>query len=121
LKQRLEEFPLPPAEEAEIMVLKGYEAAKTMGMLPYYLYRQKHMRGNLENVGYALPGKECIYNIDMMEDEANIMAHGAGAMSKRVFPGRDLRVERIPNPKDVPTYSQKIETLYHQKQALFLQ
>jgi len=121
LKQRLEEFPLPPAQEAETMVKKGYEAAKAMGMTPYYLYRQKHMRGNLENVGYALPGRECIYNIDMMEDEANIMAHGAGAMTKRVFPGRDLRVERVPNPKDVPTYSQKIETLYRQKQTLFLQ
>ena len=73
-----------------------------MGLQPYYMYRQKYMRGNLENVGYALPGKECIYNIDMMEDTTSIMAHGAGAMTKCIYDA-ERRVERVPNPKDIAT------------------
>ena len=63
-------------------------------MRPYYMYRQKYMRGNLENVGYALPGQECIYNIDMMEDTTSIMAHGAGAMTKCIYDA-ERRVERV--------------------------
>ena len=46
-------------------------------------------------------------DIDMMEEICSIMAHGAGAMTKRIFPGRDQRVERIPNPKDIKTYINK--------------
>ena len=119
LKQRLEEYPLPPAHVVEEMVRLGATAAKEMGLVPYYMYRQKYMQGNLENVGYAAPGHVCIYNIDMMEESASIMAHGAGAMTKCVFPGRDLRVERIPNPKDLATYMAKISALAEQKRALF--
>lgn len=51
-------------------------------MEPYYLYRQKNMAGNLENVGYAVPGKEGIYNIMMMEEQQTILAVGAGASTK---------------------------------------
>ncbi len=120
LKQCLEQYPLPDAATAVEMTRMGARAAETMGMRPYYMYRQKYMRGNLENVGYALLGKECIYNVDMMEETTSIMAHGAGAMTKRIFGGAH-RVERIPNPKDVPTYIQKLELLEKQKRALFSQ
>ena len=120
LKQCLEQYPLPDAATAEEMTRMGARAAAEMGMRPYYMYRQKYMRGNLENVGYATPGKECIYNVDMMEETTSIMAHGAGAMSKRIF-GGEHRVERIPNPKDVPTYINKLEWLENEKRKLFTQ
>lgn len=82
------------------------------------MYRQKYMRGNLENVGYAKPGAECMYNIDMMEETVSIMAHGAGAMTKRIFDG-ECRVERIPNPKDIATYIARIDSLAEEKRSLY--
>lgn len=118
LKQCLESYPLPDGHVAEKMTAAGAKAAEDMKMRPYYMYRQKYMRGNLENVGYARAGKECIYNVDMMEETTSIMAHGAGAMSKRIF-GGEHRVERIPNPKDPATYIQKMEQLQKEKRELF--
>ncbi len=119
LKTVLSEHTLAGQDEAEEMLKAGFECAKNMGMVPYYMYRQKYMRGNLENVGYALPETECIYNIDMMEETTSIMAHGACAMSKRIFDG-EHRVERIPNPKDIATYAAKADVLFEQKKELFL-
>ncbi|MBQ2984812.1 MAG: coproporphyrinogen dehydrogenase HemZ, partial [Clostridia bacterium] len=118
LKGMLDEYSLPDAEEAEAMVNAGMRAARDMDMRPYYMYRQKYMRGNLENVGYAKPGAECMYNIDMMEETVSIMAHGAGAMTKRIFDG-ECRVERIPNPKDVATYMAKVEAVAEEKRSLY--
>lgn len=110
---------MPNAQLADAMVERGLETAKRLSMKPYYMYRQKYMRGNLENIGYALAGKECIYNIDMMEETVSIMAHGADSMSKRIFEGRSLRVERIPNPKDIATYIAKTDIVHAAKSELF--
>lgn len=118
LAERIKEYPLPSAETADAMVRMAMQSALDLHMRPYYMYRQKYMRGNLENVGYARLGKECVYNVDMMEELTNIMAHGAGAMSKRIF-GGEHRVERIPNPKDLVAYAGKIELLSEQKRRLF--
>ena len=118
LKARLEEYPLPDGATVEEMVRMGAEAARQMGMRPYYMYRQKYMQGNLENVGYAKLGAECIYNIDMMEETVSILSHGAGAMTKRVY-GAGERVERLPSPKDVPTWYQKQDKLFAEKKRLF--
>lgn len=119
LIDRLEEFPLPPRESVERMVDMGFEASREIGLWPYYMYRQKYQNGNLENVGYAVKDKLCIYNVDMMEETVSIMAHGAHAMTKRVYASHN-RVERISNPKDVATYGAKLEQLDRQKRALFL-
>ena len=100
------------------MVRHGAETARALGMRPYYMYRQKYMRGNLENVGYALPGLECVYNIDMMEDTTSIMAHGAGAMTKCVYDA-ERRVERVPNPKNIETYIAKVDRLAEEKRRLY--
>ena len=81
-------------------------AAEHMGMAPYYLYRQKNMRGNLENTGFALPGKECLYNILIMEELQSIAAFGAAASTKEVY--EDGRIERSINAKDVNLYIQRI-------------
>lgn len=118
LKDQLDRYPLPSREDVEKMIDMGFSAAKAMGLWPYYMYRQKYQNGNLENVGYAANGMECVYNIDMMEETTSILAHGANAMTKRVFYGQN-RVERIPNPKDVPTYGTKLDLLDRQKRALF--
>lgn len=78
LKQSLGSYELPDGDTVEKMVQLGMEYARSMDMAPYYMYRQKYMSGNLENVGYAKPDKVCMYNIDMMEETTSIMAHGAG-------------------------------------------
>ncbi len=91
--------------------------AKAMGMEPYYLYRQKNMTGNFENVGYAKPGKAGIYNILIMEEKQTIAALGAGSISKVVLP--DNRVERCDNVKDVALYIEKIGEMIDRKRQLF--
>ena len=118
LKTELEEYALAGAEDAHAMTRLGSDAAKRLGMRAYYMYRQKYMSGNLENIGYAIPGKECVYNIDMMEETASILAFGAGTMTKRVI-NRENRIERLPNPKDVPTYLEKLNRLTAAKQRFF--
>lgn len=90
--------------------------ARELGMNPYYLYRQKNMSGNLENVGYAVTGKEGIYNILIMEEKQTIVALGAGATTKAVFGDR---IERCENVKDVKTYLEKIDEMIERKRKLF--
>ena len=90
--------------------------AAAMGMNPYYLYRQKNMAGNFENVGYGLPGKEGIYNILIMEEVQSIIAVGAGAISKRVY--GDGRIERCENVKDVAQYITRIREMIERKKHL---
>ena len=93
------------------------EYAKKMGLEPYYLYRQKSMAGNLENVGYASPGKAGIYNILIMEEKQTIVACGAGTVTKRVY--GDGRIDRCDNVKDVKLYMEKIDEMIRRKQKLF--
>lgn len=100
----------------EIMGLT-MEAAREMGMEPYYLYRQKNMSGNFENTGYALPGKEGIYNIAIMEEVQTIVACGAGTVTKRVY--GDGRIERCDDVKDVALYIDKIDEMIERKRELF--
>ena len=92
------------------------QSAARMGMDPYYLYRQKNISGNLENVGYARPGKAGIYNILIMEEKQSILALGAGSISKAVFPGG--RIERSDNCKDVGTYLENIDEMIDRKVRL---
>lgn len=90
--------------------------AKALSMKPYYLYRQKNMTGNLENVGYAREGCYGIYNILIMEEKQTIVALGAGTISKRVYP--DGRIERRENVKDVALYIEKIDEMIERKRKL---
>ena len=78
----------------ETLISRGYQ--------PYYMYRQKNAVGNLENVGYSVPGHECLYNVLMMEEIQSIFAVGAGAVTKLV--GKDsttgeLKIVRIAENK----------------------
>ncbi len=92
------------------------QAAREMRLSPYYLYRQKNMAGNFENVGYAREGAEGLYNILIMEEVQTIVACGAGSISKRVYP--DGRIERCENVKDVALYLQKIDEMIERKRKL---
>ena len=93
------------------------KGAADMGMSPYYLYRQKNMSGNFENVGYATEGKNGIYNILIMEEKQTIVALGAGSISKVVLP--DGRIERADNVKDVALYIERIDEMIQRKEDLF--
>ena len=93
------------------------KAAEDMELKPYYLYRQKNMSGNFENVGYAKEGKEGIYNILIMEEKQTIVALGAGSITKVVLP--DGRIERCDNVKDVALYIEKIDEMIERKKSLF--
>lgn len=96
---------------------------KRMGLQPYYLYRQKNMAGNFENVGYAKEGKAGIYNILIMEEKQTIVACGAGASTKRVWtepnPDGTHRIERCENVKDVALYIERIDEMIERKRRLF--
>ena len=91
--------------------------AEEMGLKPYYLYRQKNMAGNFENVGYAVPGKECLYNILIMEEKQTIAACGAGTTTKVYFPAEN-RIERAENVKEVEQYIDRIDEMIGRKEKL---
>ena len=98
---------------ADIYSMRGGDTGKCVdysqiqctheGYLPYYMYRQKNTVGNFENVGFALPGYEGLYNIYMMEEVHSIFAAGAGAVTKLVdyapVDGSPRYIERMFNPK----------------------
>ena len=100
------------------MLLAVDACARRMDLLPYYLYRQKNIPGKLENIGYAQQGKECIYNILIMEEKLDILAMGAGASSKFVF-HKENRIERVENVKNVDEYIKRIDEMIDRKRRMF--
>lgn len=94
------------------------EVVKTWGLHPYYLYRQKRIAGNMENIGYSIPGKECRYNIGMMEERQTIFGLGSGATSKMINP-KDYSLENFRNPIDIKTYIKRVREGQHEKWAFF--
>lgn len=105
LKKSLEQAQIAQ-EQGKAMADLAREFAKEIDMIPYYLYRQRHILGDLENIGYAKPGLESIYNIQMMEERQTILALGGGGITKLVAP--DHTLSRLANPKCPATYSQQI-------------
>ncbi|HEY9059487.1 MAG TPA: coproporphyrinogen dehydrogenase HemZ [Pseudobacteroides sp.] len=91
--------------------------ASTMNMKPYYLYRQKNILGNLENIGYSTKGHESIYNIQIMEEKQPIIAMGAGAVTKMVFP-EENRIERVFNVKSVTEYINRTDEMIARKESI---
>ncbi len=106
-------------QQVSKMVDVAREYAERMGLNPYYLYRQKNILGNLENVGYSKKSKECLYNIQIMEERQSILACGAGAASKFVFPNN--RIERAFNVKTVEEYLLRIDEMIERKIKLINQ
>ncbi len=101
-------------DEIRQMMQMATEWTKAKGYTPYYLYRQKNILGNLENVGYSLAGQESIYNIMIMEEVQTILGLGCGAVSKLIAPESD-RLTRFPNPKDPKTYNDTYKQLVDAK------
>ncbi|MBC2577701.1 coproporphyrinogen dehydrogenase HemZ [Peptostreptococcus russellii] len=84
------------------------------GYNPYYMYRQKHMLGNLENIGYAKEGYECLYNMQIMEEKQSNYAIGAGAVSKFVYLDEN-RIERVDDVKNLQVYLERVDDMILKK------
>ena len=108
---------LPGIEEVTAMVAYANKTLSSLGYKPYYLYRQKYMSGSFENVGWSLPGKDCLYNIYMMEEVHTIVSVGGGSISKRNMP--DGTLQRFPNPKFPEQYIEMIDSVLDKKKEMF--
>ena len=102
------------SKEAVEMMAVCQEYTKSRGYEPYYLYRQKNMAENLENIGYAKPGKEGLYNVLIMEEHHTILALGSGGSTKFNFAGTN-RLERVENVKSVKDYVERIDEMIQRK------
>ena len=100
------------------MVDYSYEKLSLAGYKPYYLYKQKNMLGNLENIGYFKNDKLCVFNVDSMEEFASIIACGANAISKRYY-FVDNKIERFANLKNITEYISRIDEMIEKKNLLF--
>lgn len=100
------------------MTAKGFETLCNRGFEPYYLYRQKHMAGAGENIGYCKPEKAGLYNIRIMDEHQSILALGAGAISKRFYL-EENRLERIPNVSNVGHYINRLDEMIERKDKMF--
>lgn len=99
------------------MIQYGKERLEAAGYVPYYLYRQQYMRGQLENIGYTLPGKACEYNIQIMEERQTIMSMGPGGSSKWIK-APAFRQKKQHMPKDVDVYTDTLKALLAKRHAL---
>ncbi len=117
LRLEMERYSAYQMENSDEAMERARLKLKDAGLFPYYLYRQKNMAGNQENVGYAKPGKEGLYNVLIMEEVQPIAAVGAGATSKQV---KDGRITRADNIKDVLLYLQSVDEMIERKRGLFL-
>lgn len=104
-------------ETANKMLRYAQNQFYSAGYIPYYMYRQSRSLGNLENVGWCKPGRECLYNVFMMEECHTVLAVGAGAVTKLKEPnGRNI--ERIFNFKYPYEYISRFETIVERKQYI---
>ena len=117
LHENLSENRPTPPEDVDRMVQDALHRLGAGGWRPYYLYRQKYMSGNLENVGYAKPGTQCLYNIDVMEETHSNLAMGAGAITKWFDPEANV-IRRAANVKNVQEYIDRCEQMAQKKIAL---
>ena len=117
LNEALADYSLTEGNTVSDMVDYAFRSLTKKGKHPYYLYRQKHMLGNLENVGYSLPGTEGLYNIYIMEEMQTIISLGCGGVTKTVDRETD-RIERIFNVKEPKDYIERIDEMLHRKDVL---
>ena len=108
---------LPQVRAVEEMVAYAEETLRALGYKPYYLYRQKYMSGSFENVGWSRDGRDCLYNIYMMEEIHSIVSLGGGGMTKVNLANGKL--ERFHNPKFPEQYIEQFENVLEQKREIF--
>lgn len=124
-KMGQEEEKITVSKDTKEMVDEASRVANEMGLLPYYLYRQKNIAGNFENVGYAKVDKAGIYNILIMEEKQSIVAAGAGASTKIVLKEpivvpnskkkKETNLIRLENVKAIDAYIQRIDEMIERK------
>lgn len=118
LKLNLDNYQLPDDKEVQKMYKIATNLLLKSGYIPYYLYRQGYQSGGLDNIGYAKPGKECLYNIKMIEEEQNILGIGTFSTTKTVF-NKEGRIKSVFYPKELSIYLRDIEHYVAQRKNLF--
>ena len=125
LSQWIQEHGVATLHNTDETMELAAEGAKRLGLVPYYLYRQKNMSGNFENVGYAQEGKLGLYNILIMEEMQTIVALGAGSITKKVSRQiaengeESVLIERCENVKEIAQYIERIDEMLERKRTLF--
>ena len=120
LKMHLEEYELPDDAEVQAMFQTAMKHVHKAGFLPYYLYRQGYMSGQLENVGCAHCGAESMYNMQIMDEHQTILGIGCAATSK-IMNFRTKRLKASFNAKDFHTYVRDIDAYIAKRSALLLE
>ena len=110
-------FDLTERGNASKMVDYSYKAMIENGYNPYYMYRQSKSLGNLENVGYAKDGFDCLYNVFMMDETHTVLAAGAGAVTKLKNP-QTAHIERIYNYKYPYEYLNNFDEVLSRKKGI---
>lgn len=110
-------LPFPGDEEVSRMLEYIRREFQSHGLLPYYMYRQKYILGNQENVGYSVAGKESLYNMLMIDERETVIGLGGGAVTKVVNPS-DWSLLRYANPKYPGDYIRDIDQILEEKLSL---
>lgn len=116
LKETLDKYTMTDALKMDRLIGISREYTEKMGMSPYYMYRQKNMVGNFENVGYCKPDNQCIYNVAIMEEKQSIIALGAGGSTK-IVDNKLNKIERVFNVKSVDDYITRIDEMIDRKRS----
>lgn len=114
LREQDSDYHYSGGDEVGRMVSDAAATLRDNGYFPYYMYRQKHMTGNFENVSYAKKGTESVYNIRIMDEHQTIIALGAGGISKAYYDDGN-RLERVPNVSNFEVYIQRIDEMIQRK------
>ena len=112
---RFSDAELAKANDMNEMLSYTQKHMEKTGRKPYYMYRQKNISGNLENVGYAKDGCMSTYNINIMEEKQTIIALGGGGSTKIVM---DDRIERVFNFKDPLEYIRRFDEILKKKDEI---
>ena len=118
LNEKYEDYKDSINRDVDRMIDLAMKRAKAAGLMPYYLYRQKNIAGNLENTGFAIPSLECRYNVLIMEERLDTFAAGAGAITRLLSineDGETERVDRIENVRNVDEYISRIDEMLARK------
>lgn len=113
------EFQLPSAESVETMLNMANDTLRALGYHPYYLYRQKYMTDDFANIGWALPGHDSVYNMQMIGEHQHVVSAGAGSVSKAVLPDGH-RLRKLYMPREEAAYLERLPMLIQERAALFV-
>lgn len=108
---------LQQARDAREMLAYTQNVLGQNEYIPYYMYRQSRMVGNLENVGWSKKGFESLYNVYVMDETHTILACGSGGVTKLKRNNPDY-LERIFNFKYPYEYIDRFDELIQRKSGI---